>query len=239
MCRLSSWALRSASRLFHGTWDLSSLTKGWTHVPCIARQILHHWTTRGVPGLLLLKLLNLLLSYLIYSQDFDNRLFTDNSQVYNYLSNLFSELQICRNLSVYIANPQNSAKNQLIIFLPRHHPSPIFPVLVSGTPILLVLWHHSWHLSDPAFHEESSQGLPGLPRLSSCPRLLPQCQPTSALFQTTRGGSKTVSLYSCPPPLFSSNFYLSHLFTHLILLLKIPQRLFFAYRIQLRFLNMT
>ena len=102
VCRFSSWAFRSASQLFHGMWDLRSMTRSWTHVPCIARQILHHWATRGVPGLLLLKSLNLLLSYLIYSQDFDNHLFTDNSKIYNYLSNLFSELQICGNLSVYI-----------------------------------------------------------------------------------------------------------------------------------------
>ena len=30
-------------------WDLSSLTGDQTHVPCIARQILNHWTTREVP----------------------------------------------------------------------------------------------------------------------------------------------------------------------------------------------
>ena len=29
-------------------WDLSSLTRGWTCVPCIARWILNHWTTREV-----------------------------------------------------------------------------------------------------------------------------------------------------------------------------------------------
>ena len=32
-------------------WDLSSLTRVWTHVPCIGRQILMHWTTRKVPVL--------------------------------------------------------------------------------------------------------------------------------------------------------------------------------------------
>ena len=31
--------------------DLSSLTRDWTCVPCIARWILNHWTTREVPGL--------------------------------------------------------------------------------------------------------------------------------------------------------------------------------------------
>ena len=29
--------------------DLSSLTRAWTCVPCIARQILNHWTIREVP----------------------------------------------------------------------------------------------------------------------------------------------------------------------------------------------
>ena len=31
-----------------GMWDLSSLTRDRTHVPCIARRILYHWTTREV-----------------------------------------------------------------------------------------------------------------------------------------------------------------------------------------------
>ena len=35
-------------------WDLSSPTRDRTHVPCIGRQILNHWTTREVPGCLLL-----------------------------------------------------------------------------------------------------------------------------------------------------------------------------------------
>ena len=30
-------------------WDLSSLTKDQTHIPCIARQVLNHWTMREVP----------------------------------------------------------------------------------------------------------------------------------------------------------------------------------------------
>ena len=32
-------------------WYLSSWTRGSTHVPCTGRQILHHWTTREVPGI--------------------------------------------------------------------------------------------------------------------------------------------------------------------------------------------
>ena len=40
--------------LSHGLWDLSSLTRDQTCVPCIGRQILNHWTSRDVPQLLLL-----------------------------------------------------------------------------------------------------------------------------------------------------------------------------------------
>ena len=34
--------------LLHGMWDLSSLTRDWTHIPCIAKWILKPWTTRKV-----------------------------------------------------------------------------------------------------------------------------------------------------------------------------------------------
>ena len=33
-------------------WDRGSPTRGGTHVPCIGRQILNHWSTREVPQLL-------------------------------------------------------------------------------------------------------------------------------------------------------------------------------------------
>ena len=48
-CQLSScgmWAW-----LPHSRWDLSSLTRHWTRIPCIRRWILNHWNTREVPGL--------------------------------------------------------------------------------------------------------------------------------------------------------------------------------------------
>ena len=35
-----------------GLWDVSSLTRDQTLVPCIGRQILAHWTTREVLGIL-------------------------------------------------------------------------------------------------------------------------------------------------------------------------------------------
>ena len=35
----------------NGMWDLSSPTRDWTRVACIARQIPNHWTTRKVPSL--------------------------------------------------------------------------------------------------------------------------------------------------------------------------------------------
>ena len=34
-----------------GMWDLSSPTRDWTQVPCFGRQIINHWTTKEVPGL--------------------------------------------------------------------------------------------------------------------------------------------------------------------------------------------
>ena len=36
---------------FWRIWVLSSLTRGGTHVPCIARQILNHCTARDVPAI--------------------------------------------------------------------------------------------------------------------------------------------------------------------------------------------
>ena len=36
--------------LYHGMWNLSSLTRGQTHVPCIGRHILSHWTASGWPS---------------------------------------------------------------------------------------------------------------------------------------------------------------------------------------------
>ena len=41
----------AASGLSCGTWDLSSLTRDRTCIPCIGMQILYHWTTREVLGL--------------------------------------------------------------------------------------------------------------------------------------------------------------------------------------------
>ena len=37
------------AQLLHGMWDLSFPTRDWTCVPCIARWILNHCTTREVP----------------------------------------------------------------------------------------------------------------------------------------------------------------------------------------------
>ena len=45
--RLSSYGI--LAYLLCGTWDLSSPTRDQTHVPCIGRQILNHWTTSEVP----------------------------------------------------------------------------------------------------------------------------------------------------------------------------------------------
>ena len=37
------------AQLLRGMWDLSSLTRDRTRVPCIVRWILYHWITREVP----------------------------------------------------------------------------------------------------------------------------------------------------------------------------------------------
>ena len=37
------------AQLLHGMWDLSSLTRDWTCVPCIAKWILNCWTTAEAP----------------------------------------------------------------------------------------------------------------------------------------------------------------------------------------------
>ena len=36
-------------QLPQGTWGLSSLARNQTHIPCPARWILNHWTTREIP----------------------------------------------------------------------------------------------------------------------------------------------------------------------------------------------
>ena len=40
------------AQLSRSMWDLSSLTRDGTSIPCIARRILNHWNTREVPQLL-------------------------------------------------------------------------------------------------------------------------------------------------------------------------------------------
>ena len=54
---LAAQGLSSCStqaELLCGMWDLSSPTRDRTHVLCIARQILNHWTLREVPVLAIL-----------------------------------------------------------------------------------------------------------------------------------------------------------------------------------------
>ena len=46
---LCSYGMRA--QLLCGMWDLSSLTRDQTHIPCIARQLLNDWTTREVPAM--------------------------------------------------------------------------------------------------------------------------------------------------------------------------------------------
>jgi len=50
VCVLSSCSAWAS--LSHSMWDLSSPVRDQTHIPCIGRQILNHWTTKEVPFLI-------------------------------------------------------------------------------------------------------------------------------------------------------------------------------------------
>ena len=67
----------------HGLWDLSSLTRDRTRVPCIVRRILYHWNTREVSVFLLLSFKSSL--YIL-----DNSPLSDVS-----FSNIFSQSVTC------------------------------------------------------------------------------------------------------------------------------------------------
>ena len=56
ICDMRDLSLCARAWLPHGMWDLSSPTRDRTHVPCIGRWILNHWTTRGVPSIYFLTL---------------------------------------------------------------------------------------------------------------------------------------------------------------------------------------
>ena len=49
--RLSSCG--TGAQLPYGRWDLRSLIRDQTRVPCIERWILNHWTTREAPAIAL------------------------------------------------------------------------------------------------------------------------------------------------------------------------------------------
>ena len=56
----SPWCGKESDMNEHNSntkWDLSSLTGDWTQVPCIAGQILNHWTIRKAPFPLLFRAL--------------------------------------------------------------------------------------------------------------------------------------------------------------------------------------
>ena len=48
-CRRTDSSCHARAYWLHGMWDLSSPTRDQTCIPCIARWILNHWTTREVP----------------------------------------------------------------------------------------------------------------------------------------------------------------------------------------------
>ena len=59
LLRCTDSSCGTQAQLPHGTWDLNSLTRDQTHVPCIARRILSYWTTREILNKSFLKSQNL------------------------------------------------------------------------------------------------------------------------------------------------------------------------------------
>ena len=45
-CGTERLVVEAQAQLPDGVWDLSSLTRDQTHVPCIGGQILNHWITQ-------------------------------------------------------------------------------------------------------------------------------------------------------------------------------------------------
>ena len=69
-------------------WDLSSLTRDWTHVPCIARWILHHWTTepgKSQPWVLNVDDCICLFTCVLFDSRFDKSSMRGNSLVVQWL----------------------------------------------------------------------------------------------------------------------------------------------------------
>ena len=64
-----------------GLWDLSSPNRDQTHIPCIGRQILNHWTTREVPSMRTFKKLSSnILSFLAWGYAYV-KIHLDNTSV--------------------------------------------------------------------------------------------------------------------------------------------------------------
>ena len=52
-----------------GMWDLRSLTRDWTHIPCIGRWNVNHWTTRKSPYIYIYILITWVLVIYFYGQE--------------------------------------------------------------------------------------------------------------------------------------------------------------------------
>ena len=71
-------------------WNLGSPTRDWTCIPCIARQILNHWTTKGSPYIWLFsKLLDCFPQGLYHFYTF-----TSNTQGFQFLLVFYIDIYI-------------------------------------------------------------------------------------------------------------------------------------------------
>ena len=146
--------------------NLRSLTKDWTHVPCIARQIFNHWTTRKVPVLILKDTHNLKKIHIHFgtclngychslAEKIKKLAVPPYCPVENFISVLKSHYLKCSTdiskVSSFISLGGSFYRNTVHSLLPNTHLTcrPFCPLcLLSVTDILLpkflhILWHSS------------------------------------------------------------------------------------------------
>ena len=95
-----------------GIWDLSILTRDWTHAPCIGRQQLNHWTTRDVPR------------QILYHWSLTGFLGT----FLGYLTLSHTMGCLCHSIPLH-CYPQDTVFHTHQVFVPSLHPHPV-PCLV-------------------------------------------------------------------------------------------------------------
>ena len=119
-----------------GMWDLSSLTRGWTHTTCIGRQSLNHWTAWEVS------------TWYFYSGYVDNffPLSHHISVGWDYYLHLF--IHFCTYLYTSFSLsplPWHSSMSLRFIHVPQIYPPYLSCVFLFGPSVLLTLLKTTLH----------------------------------------------------------------------------------------------